>query len=834
MGSHPVALESQAEFTRLLEECSLSGKLMLVDFYADWCGPCRAVAPHFRALSEEFSARDVMFVKINSDRCRDLCMNEFVTALPTFKLYKNRECLVTVVGGNIDRLRSLLEKHAINPCVIQMKKFSNEKVRKSAAQALINMLSAIISEPSNADHRRLKLDSPDFKDYILNVPGGMDLLFAAGFEEAECALVLPSSADLGYLKILVEQLKTILSPSAVPTGTAATARPTPTPGPVRVPAGTSTADINRLTLPRRQVAGYLDPEAQAMARSLLPTECLMNRAADKAGCSPDEITPRMFLNELLRWFKGEFFRWADEFKCASCGAKMCNLGTDAPTVQEQLGDASNVELYKCTKDPRHSVYRFPRYNDLKTLMKTRLGRCGEWANCLTLFLVACRRPTNAGRAGGTPWFPFCRYVSDWTDHVWCELWLKDDEIPGLYRWVHCDPGGEVDQPLLYESGWGKRLTYIFAYTVPPACFQSTPARATAAVDIQDVTWRYTRTFSEVCSRRDPQFEPILCNYLTRVHLEANEMWKSKRREIAASYGDSHPFSLGRIIREIASFLIPPRAPTTRLPGRQTGSLEWRRARGELGADDPALQQEFWNTSNGPMRPTEQELKMGLFYLRYNAAMDIYQRGSVALETATSKSTSGPSNSSREMVRTARENGMLGWKSLATRWRNICRKVENDWHMVYLAREEDSAGNQEGLIEWHLDLRNTGYEVGKVSVFGNMICHTPESCAHITLCSLVPEDQKKQSNPTGADAKEEKPYAGKCTRLVPGSVPIFESKDFAGAKFLCLQGRLWTKDHTSVNNPVAWQQAQLFRQKDTDYNIWPLEWKVELVKKSGSS
>lgn len=78
-------------------------------------------------------------------------------------------------------------------------------------------------------------------------------------------------------------------------------------------------------------------------------------------------------------------------------------------------------------------------------------------------------------------------------------WLEDDRNPGHFRWVHCDPGGEIDQPLLYEDGWGKKLTYVFAYTIPPlaACDGCTMDEICRLVDIQDVTWRYTRKFHEV-------------------------------------------------------------------------------------------------------------------------------------------------------------------------------------------------------------------------------------------------------------------------------------------------------------------------------------------------
>lgn len=52
-----------------------------------------------------------------------------------------------------------------------------------------------------------------------------------------------------------------------------------------------------------------------------------------------------------------------------------------------------------------------------------------------------------------------RYVMDWTDHVWTECWSETQQ-----RWLHCDPCEDVlDEPLLYDRGWGKKLTYVVAF-----------------------------------------------------------------------------------------------------------------------------------------------------------------------------------------------------------------------------------------------------------------------------------------------------------------------------------------------------------------------------------
>ena len=101
-----------------------------------------------------------------------------------------------------------------------------------------------------------------------------------------------------------------------------------------------------------------------------------------------------------------------------------------------------MEVYGCADCG--AVTRFPRYNAPETLLSWRQGRCGEWANCFTLVALACGFDA--------------RHVTDWTDHVWTEVWS-----PAQRRWLHVDAcEAAVDAPLLYEGGWGKKLSYVVA------------------------------------------------------------------------------------------------------------------------------------------------------------------------------------------------------------------------------------------------------------------------------------------------------------------------------------------------------------------------------------
>ena len=249
-----------------------------------------------------------------------------------------------------------------------------------------------------------------------------------------------------------------------------------------------------------------------------------------------------FLDALLRWFKDDFFTWVNAPPCARCGGATAGAGMAAPTADEAAGGASRVEAYRCCDAGCGAATRFPRYNDARVLLHTRRGRCGEWANAFTL---CCR-------AAGLR----ARYVLDLSDHVWTEVYCSRTR-----RWVHADACEAArDQPRLYDAGWGKQLSYIFAFD------------ATGAAD---VSRRYIVDWPAALRRRAPEDEAWLRGHLAsmtaalRARLPAAEAAAAAAREAAdvASIDAAHAATA---------------APQPELPGRESGALEWRAARGELG------------------------------------------------------------------------------------------------------------------------------------------------------------------------------------------------------------------------------------------------------------
>ena len=71
---------------------------VLVDFYADWCGPCKMVAPTMEKLSEEYDGK-VKFVKINVDDNQELSSKYDIMSIPTAMLFKNGNVEDSIVGA---------------------------------------------------------------------------------------------------------------------------------------------------------------------------------------------------------------------------------------------------------------------------------------------------------------------------------------------------------------------------------------------------------------------------------------------------------------------------------------------------------------------------------------------------------------------------------------------------------------------------------------------------------------------------------------------------------------------------------------------------------------
>lgn len=99
-------LTSLSDFKALKE----SESLVVFDFSASWCGPCRVIAPRVDELAAIYGR--VRFYKIDVDESPDIAALAGVSAMPTFQFYKGNRLVESVVGADVAMLKKHLAEFA--------------------------------------------------------------------------------------------------------------------------------------------------------------------------------------------------------------------------------------------------------------------------------------------------------------------------------------------------------------------------------------------------------------------------------------------------------------------------------------------------------------------------------------------------------------------------------------------------------------------------------------------------------------------------------------------------------------------------------------------------
>ncbi|RLA81356.1 MAG: thioredoxin [Epsilonproteobacteria bacterium] len=86
--------------TEITEEnytSNISEGVVLLDFWASWCGPCRMLSPILDKIGEKYEGR-VTVCKINTDEQQNLALQENIRSIPTLKFYKDGEVQEVLMG----------------------------------------------------------------------------------------------------------------------------------------------------------------------------------------------------------------------------------------------------------------------------------------------------------------------------------------------------------------------------------------------------------------------------------------------------------------------------------------------------------------------------------------------------------------------------------------------------------------------------------------------------------------------------------------------------------------------------------------------------------------
>lgn len=107
-----VPIVSKFELDALLEEAG--GRLVVVDFYADWCGPCKRIAPVLHGLARKAGSK-VVFAKVDVDEAKELASLRGVKSMPTIQFFRNGKQVHQIIGANQAQLEQLVTRAMAHP-----------------------------------------------------------------------------------------------------------------------------------------------------------------------------------------------------------------------------------------------------------------------------------------------------------------------------------------------------------------------------------------------------------------------------------------------------------------------------------------------------------------------------------------------------------------------------------------------------------------------------------------------------------------------------------------------------------------------------------------------
>jgi thioredoxin 1 len=107
-----------------LQDTIANNDIVIIDFWAPWCGPCKSFAPVYDAVSEKHS--DVVFAKVNTEDEQELAASFQIRSIPTLMIFRDQIAIFSQAG--------MLPESALEQVIAKTKELDMDQVRKEVAE----------------------------------------------------------------------------------------------------------------------------------------------------------------------------------------------------------------------------------------------------------------------------------------------------------------------------------------------------------------------------------------------------------------------------------------------------------------------------------------------------------------------------------------------------------------------------------------------------------------------------------------------------------------------------------------------------------------------------
>ncbi len=111
-----------------LQDTIANNGIVIIDFWAPWCGPCKSFAPTYEAVSEKHD--DVVFGKVNTEDQQELGASFQIRSIPTLMIFRDQIAIFSQAG--------MLPESALEEVIAKTKELDMDQVRKEVAEQQAN------------------------------------------------------------------------------------------------------------------------------------------------------------------------------------------------------------------------------------------------------------------------------------------------------------------------------------------------------------------------------------------------------------------------------------------------------------------------------------------------------------------------------------------------------------------------------------------------------------------------------------------------------------------------------------------------------------------------